>query len=70
MTSYPVGLCQVTDGAGTMIGALFGSPFPTTAYIGHPAYKRLGAHAGYIIGVAVVIAAAAFFGLPGVPQQV
>ncbi|WP_371223181.1 xanthine/uracil/vitamin C permease [Roseovarius sp. 2305UL8-3] len=59
---YPVGLCQLTDGAGTMIGALFGSPFPTTVYIGHPAYKRLDAHAGYIIGVAGVIAAAAFFG--------
>lgn len=60
--SYPVGLCQVTDGAGTMLGALFGSPFPTTVYIGHPAYKRLDAHAGYIVGVALVIAAAAFFG--------
>ena len=60
--TYPVGLCQVTDGAGTMIGAVFGSPFPTTVYIGHPAYKRLDAHAGYIVGVAVVIAAAAFFG--------
>jgi AGZA family xanthine/uracil permease-like MFS transporter len=60
--SYPVGLCQVTDGAGTMIGAAFGSPFPTTVYIGHPAYKRLDAHAGYIVGVAVVIAAAAVFG--------
>ena len=60
---YPVGLCQVTDGAGTMLGALFGSPFPTTVYIGHPAYKRLDAHAGYVVGVAVVIAAAAFLGL-------
>lgn len=60
---YPVAVCQVTDGAGTMIGALFGSPFPTTAYIGHPAYKRMGAHAGYIIGVGVVIPLAAFFGL-------
>lgn len=59
---YPVGLCQVTDGAGTMLGAVFGSPFPTTVYIGHPAYKRLDAHAGYIVGVAVVIAAAAFVG--------
>lgn len=60
--SYPVGLCQVTDGAGTMIGAIFGSPFPTTVYIGHPAYKRLDARAGYIIGVAMVIASAAFLG--------
>ncbi|MHA7875838.1 xanthine/uracil/vitamin C permease [Roseivivax sp.] len=61
--SYPVGLCQVTDGAGTMVGALFGSPFPTTAYIGHPAYKRMGAHAGYVIGVGTVIPLAAFTGL-------
>lgn len=60
--TYPVGLCQVTDGAGTMIGALFGSPFPTTVYIGHPAYKRLDARAGYIVGVALVISAAAFLG--------
>ncbi|TNF20349.1 MAG: xanthine/uracil/vitamin C permease [Rhodobacteraceae bacterium] len=60
---YPVATCQVTDGVGTMIGAVFGSPFPTTAYIGHPAYKRMGAHAGYIIGVAVVIPLAAIFGL-------
>ncbi|WP_424932404.1 xanthine/uracil/vitamin C permease [Amaricoccus macauensis] len=60
---YPVAVCQVTDGAGTMVGALFGSPFPTTVYIGHPAYKRLDAHAGYIVGVALVIAVAAFFGL-------
>lgn len=60
---YPVATCQVVDGAGTMIGAVFGSPFPTTAYIGHPAYKRMGAHAGYIIGVGVVIPLAAIFGL-------
>ena len=60
---YPVATCQITDGLGTMVGAVFGSPFPTTAYIGHPAYKRMGAHAGYIIGVGVVIPVAAFFGL-------
>ena len=60
---YPVATCQITDGVGTMIGALFGSPFPTTAYIGHPAYKRMGAHAGYVIGVGAVIPLAAFFGL-------
>ncbi|MFP3385232.1 xanthine/uracil/vitamin C permease [Tritonibacter sp. SIMBA_163] len=60
---YPVATCQITDGVGTMIGAVFGSPFPTTAYIGHPAYKRMGAHAGYIIGVGTVIPLAAIFGL-------
>jgi AGZA family xanthine/uracil permease-like MFS transporter len=60
---YPVAVCQVTDGLGTMLGAVFGSPFPTTAYIGHPAYKRIGAHTGYIIAVGIVIPLAAFFGL-------
>lgn len=60
---YPVATCQVTDGVGTMVGALFGSPFPTTVYIGHPAYKRMKAHSGYIVGVGVVIPIAAFFGL-------
>ncbi|WP_420004834.1 xanthine/uracil/vitamin C permease [Arenibacterium sp. LLYu02] len=60
---YPVATCQITDGLGTMIGAVFGSPFPTTAYIGHPAYKKMGAHSGYIIGVATVIPVAAVFGL-------
>lgn len=59
---YPVAVCQITDGAGTMIGTIFGSPFPTTAYIGHPAYKRMGAHAGYIVGIGLVIPFAAFFG--------
>lgn len=61
--TYPVATCQVTDGVGTMVGALFGSPFPTTAYIGHPAYKKMGAHSGYIIGVGLVIPFAVFFGL-------
>jgi len=61
--SYPVAACQVTDGLGTMIGAIFGSPFPTTVYIGHPAYKSMGAHSGYIMAVGLVIPAAAFFGL-------
>lgn len=60
---YPVATCQITDGFGTMLGAVFGSPFPTTVYIGHPAYKRMGAHSGYIIAVGVAVPLAAFFGL-------
>jgi AGZA family xanthine/uracil permease-like MFS transporter len=34
---------------GTVLGALFGSPFPTTIYIGHPGWKALGARIGYSI---------------------
>ncbi|HNQ22248.1 MAG TPA: NCS2 family permease [Phycisphaerae bacterium] len=36
-----------TNGAGTILAALFGSCFPTTIYIGHPGWKGLGARAGY-----------------------
>ena len=60
---YPVGICQVADGAGTMIGAVFGSAFPTTVYIGHPGYKRLGSRAGYGLAVGLVFFVGAFFGL-------
>lgn len=60
---YPVAVCQVTDGIGTMIGALFGSPFPTTVYIGHPGYKRIQARCGYVLLVGVVFFLAATLGL-------
>ena len=60
---YPVAACQVADGAGTIIGAIFGSAFPTTVYIGHPGYKRLGSRAGYGLGVGAVFFAGSLFGL-------
>ena len=50
------------EGVATLIAGCCGGVIQTTPYIGHPAYKRLDAHAGYIVGVAVVIAAAAFLG--------
>ena len=61
--SYPVRSCQIADGAGTMIGAFFGSTFPTTVYIGHPAYKRLGARLGYALAVGFVLLLIAVTGL-------
>jgi AGZA family xanthine/uracil permease-like MFS transporter len=39
----------VANGVGTLLGAGFGSPFPTTIYIGHPGWKSLGARIGYSI---------------------
>ncbi len=35
------------NGLGTIAAALFGSCFPTTIYIGHPGWKKMGARAGY-----------------------
>ena len=61
--SYPVGRCQIVDGLGTIFGSIFGSIFPTTVYIGHPGYKRLGARRGYTLGVGTVMFLVALFGL-------
>ncbi len=60
---YPVGVAMAFDGGGTMLAAVFGSPFPTTVYIGHPGYKRIHARAGYTVGVGVVLTLASMFGL-------
>lgn len=59
---YDVRKCQIMDGVGTMAGALFGSAFPTTVYIGHPGYKRMNARAGYALAVGVVLCLGAVLG--------
>lgn len=45
------------DGLITIFGALIGNPFPTGVYIGHPAFKSMGATVGYnyINGVTVLL---------------
>ena len=53
------------NGIGTVIGSMFGSPFPTTVYIGHPGWKGLGARTGYSIINGVVITVICFTGLMG-----
>ena len=37
----------MANGVGSVAASLFGSTFPTTIYIGHPGWKRLGARSGY-----------------------
>ena len=39
----------MANGAGSVVAAFFGSVFPTTIYIGHPGWKRLGARSGYSV---------------------
>jgi len=46
---YPTVPSLLANGAGTLLGACFGSPFPTTIYIGHPGWKSLGARIGYSV---------------------
>jgi AGZA family xanthine/uracil permease-like MFS transporter len=47
--SYPTAPSLSANGIGTVLGALFGSCFPTTIYIGHPGWKAMGARAGYSV---------------------
>ncbi len=51
--SYPTRSSLAANGLGTLGGALFGSCFPTTIYIGHPGWKAMGARAGYSVANAV-----------------
>ncbi len=46
---YPTVPSLLANGAGTLLGACFGNPFPTTIYIGHPGWKALGARIGYSV---------------------
>jgi AGZA family xanthine/uracil permease-like MFS transporter len=45
--SYPTFSSLLANGIGSVVAAFFGSVFPTTIYIGHPGWKRLGARSGY-----------------------
>merc|ERR1719198_440670 len=60
---YGVPETMVSDGVGTIIGALFGTPFGTSVYIGHPAYKKMGAGISYSLINCVAFFFFAMFGL-------
>jgi AGZA family xanthine/uracil permease-like MFS transporter len=46
---YPTRPSLLVNGVATLLAAAFGSPFPTTLYLGHAAYKSLGARSGYSV---------------------
>jgi adenine/guanine/hypoxanthine permease len=45
--AYDVRSSLAVNGLTTLVAACFGSPYPTTIYIGHPGWKMIGARAGY-----------------------
>ena len=59
---YPAKSSLAINGAGTLAASLFGSPFPTSLYIGHPGWKALGARAGYSLLNAIFIGAVCLSG--------
>ncbi len=67
--TYPAKPALAMNGVGTIVGSFFGSPFPTTVYIGHPGWKGLGARAGYSIINGAVITIICFTGIMGIIQN-
>ena len=61
--TYPVKSSLAVNGLGTMAAACCGSVFPTTIYIGHPGWKKMGAGAGYSVANGVVITLLCLLGL-------
>jgi AGZA family xanthine/uracil permease-like MFS transporter len=61
--TYPAMPALAMNGVGTIVGAVFGSPFPTTVYIGHPGWKGLGARAGYSVINGAVVTLICFSGM-------
>ncbi len=55
--NYSTKEAMIVDGTVCMIGSVFGNPFPTATYIGHPGWKEAGARIGYSFsnGLAVFI---------------
>jgi len=44
---HPVRESLIVDGLGTILTSVFGSPFGSVLYIGHPSHKRSGALISY-----------------------
>jgi AGZA family xanthine/uracil permease-like MFS transporter len=60
--SFSLRSSLAANGVCTFAAACFGSPFPTSIYIGHPAWKRMGARAGYSTLNAAFMTAICFTG--------
>jgi adenine/guanine/hypoxanthine permease len=63
---YPVRSSLLINGIGSIAAAGLGGCFPTSLYIGHPAWKAMGARIGYSWLNGVVMGGACLLGLFGV----
>jgi AGZA family xanthine/uracil permease-like MFS transporter len=66
---YPVRSSLLINGLGTIAAASLGGCFPTTIYIGHPAWKAMGARIGYSWLNGFVMGGACLLGLFGLIAQ-
>jgi len=61
--AYSTRSSLLANGFFSLLAAGFGSAFPTTIYIGHPAWKDMGARIGYSMANGIVIAGLCLFGM-------
>lgn len=66
--SFDTKTSLLVNGLGTLAGTAFGSPFPTTIYIGHPGWKALGAKHSYSVVSGIFMTIVSLFGLMGLIQ--
>ncbi|TGL41471.1 NCS2 family permease [Leptospira perdikensis] len=66
--SFDTKTSLLVNGLGTLAGTAFGSPFPTTIYIGHPGWKALGAKHSYSVLSGIFMTIVSLFGLMGLIQ--
>lgn len=59
---YPTGQIIAVEGLATVFGGVFGGVIQSTPYIGHPAYKAMGARSAYTLATALFVGAAGIFG--------
>lgn len=63
--NYNLRSVLLADGAGAVVGAALGSPFPPAVYVGHPGWKAAGGRSGYSMATGIVIAILCFLGMFG-----
>lgn len=60
--TYPLRETLLIDGATTCLSALFGSPYGTCVFIGHPQYKQMGGRVMYPVFFGIAFAVLAMSG--------
>jgi AGZA family xanthine/uracil permease-like MFS transporter len=62
---YDTGQIIAVESLATILAALCGGVIQTTPYIGHPAYKAMGARAAYVLATALFVGSAGVLGYFG-----
>lgn len=64
--NYNTREAMLAAAGGTLVASLFGSPFPTLIYIGHPGWKSVGSRVGYSWLTGMIMLLLGVLGLLGV----